>query len=376
MKEPKHTPILILILSCLAGFFLFGPGWDVIFKLNDRNAPPESLSAETQQLQDLSSLFAKVAERVSPNVVQIDITRRTPIKDPHMEFLRRWFGERFRKRINPQIQEQKSLGTGVIVDPEKGYILTNSHVVLNAVEIKIRLFDDTEYMAQLVGTSKNTDLAVLKINANNLPAVALGNSDLVRPGHLVLAIGNPFGLGHTVTQGIVSARGRWNLGLSRDENYIQTDAAINPGNSGGPLVNMQGEVIGINTAIISKSGGYQGVGFAIPMNMARRVMDSIIYNRPEKRKRLGIVVQDVSPELAARFNFPHTRGAIVTGIEKESPAEKAGLETGDIIVKIGSRSITSVYSMEVAAKKFLPGAVFTIEYYRNGNKRTAAIEIE
>ena len=227
----------------------------------------------------------------------------------------------------PKKWKEQSLGSGVIVSPD-GYIITNNHVVEQADEIRVTLFDKRSFKAKVIGADNKTDVAVVKIDADNLYAVQWGDSDKLQVGEFVLAIGNPYGLSHTVTMGIISAVGRANVGIADYEDFIQTDAAINPGNSGGPLVNTKGELIGINTAIFSKSGGYQGIGFAVPSNMARLVMNQLIQKGKVTRGWLGVTIQEITPELSQKFGLEAAKGALVGDVAKGSPAEKSGLKEG------------------------------------------------
>ncbi|RMH18862.1 MAG: transcriptional regulator, partial [Gammaproteobacteria bacterium] len=282
--------------------------------------------------------FAAAIEQASPSVVNIYTTkiiqrRLNPLlNDP---FFQRFFG------INPDLyqqQKQSSLGSGVIVS-EKGYVLTNYHVIADADEILVALGDGRSDSARIVGVDTETDLAVLKLSLGRLPAITFGDSDAIRVGDLALAIGNPFGVGQTVTMGIISALGRHHLGINTYENFIQTDAAINPGNSGGALVNSNGELIGINTAIISKSGGSQGIGLAIPANLAANIMTQIVKHGKVLRGWLGIEVQDLTAELAESFGLDSIKGTLIAGVQAHSPAYEMGLLPGDIITAINGEEV-------------------------------------
>src|SRR5688572_18419945 len=305
---------------------------------DDAKAPVRLVVEEAPVKRDgrFTTSFDPMIKKVSPAVVNVFTTtaarqntsqNRSPFDDP---FFRRFFGDDLpgggetRRFRTPR---QNGLGSGVIVS-EDGYILTNNHVVDNADEIRIALSDEREFTAKVVGRDDKSDVAVLKIDAKNLPYVSLANSDQIEIGDLVLAIGNPFGIGQTVTMGIVSATGRGNMGLDY-EDFIQTDAAINPGNSGGALVDAQGRLIGINTAILSGSGGNHGIGFAVPVNLARNVMESLMKNGRVVRGYLGIAIQDINPALAAEFNVKNGKGALVGEVTPASPAAKAGLQSGD-----------------------------------------------
>ena len=282
--------------------------------------------------------FVEISKATTPAVVNISTTRLVKNEtgpNPFFEdpFFRRFFGDEFGRQFEqPRERKEQSLGSGVIVEPN-GIIITNNHVIANADEIKVLLSDKREFKGKVLGTDPKTDIAVVKIEAKDLPTIPLGDSDKIQVGEYVLAIGNPFGLNQTVTMGIISAIGRANVGISDYEDFIQTDAAINPGNSGGALVNIRGELIGINTAIFSKSGGYMGIGFAIPTNMAKAVMDSIKKDGKVVRGWLGVSIQDISPSLARQFGIKENAGALVSDVMEKSPAEKAGLKRGDVIVQ-------------------------------------------
>ncbi len=282
--------------------------------------------------------YANAVAIAAPSVVNINTTklvggRQHPLyNDPTF---RRFFNDQQR---SPVQRKDNSLGSGVIIS-EQGYILTNNHVIAGADEIQVALTDGRQADAQVIGTDPETDVAVLKISLDNLPGITFGQSDVLRVGDVVLAIGNPFGVGQTVTQGIVSATERSHLGISTYENFIQTDAAINPGNSGGALINAAGELVGINTAIYTRSGGSQGVGFAIPANTVKMVMKQILEYGRAIRGWLGIEIQTISPALAESFGLLEARGIIIAGVMPQGPADHAGVKTGDIILQINGEAI-------------------------------------
>jgi Do/DeqQ family serine protease len=282
-------------------------------------------------------------------------------------FFQQFFGGGGYDYIVPRERRQMSLGSGVIADP-KGIILTNNHVVENATEVKVALADGRELQAKVIGVDTRTDLAALKVDQAGLPSAVLGDSDRLQVGDIVLAFGNPFGLGGTVTMGIVSAIGRGNLGLADYEDFIQTDAAINPGNSGGALVNTRGEVVGINTAILSESGGYQGVGFAIPANMAREVLDSLMKNGRVIRGYAGVAVQRVTPDLARAFGLSDTHGAVVSSLDPEGPASEAGLRRGDLIVSFKGRPVATDDELRTQMSRLKPGDRTTLGVLRGGRR--------
>ena len=331
--------------------------------------------ATSVALDDLQSAFQKAIRQAAPSVVSVYSTktiaaraRRGPLgNDPLFDF--------FFHRPQPQQRDfqRQGLGSGFIID-ESGYILTNNHVVEDADEVKVKLHDDREIQAEVVGTDPPTDLALLRIEAEDLDPIELGDSDALEVGDWVLAIGNPFGLPQTVSSGIVSAKGRGNVGIVDYENFIQTDAAVNPGNSGGPLVDLNGRVIGINTAIASRSGGNNGIAFAIPVNMAKNIVQQLRGSGKVVRGFLGILISELSPEMAATFDYEGTDGILVQEVHGESPAEKAGLQDGDIITKLDGETVASVqdFRSKVAAKS--PGATVNIEVWRD--KKTLRLSPE
>ncbi|MBI5746728.1 MAG: DegQ family serine endoprotease [Nitrospirae bacterium] len=289
--------------------------------------------------------FVDVAKTATPAVVNISTTRkvagpgRSPL-DPFFEdpFFRRFFGDEFQRRGVPKERKEQSLGSGVIVDPG-GLIVTNNHVVSQADEIVVLLSDRREFKGKLIGTDPKSDIAVVKIEAKDLPFLAWGDSDKLQVGEYALAIGNPFGLNQTVTAGIISAVGRANVGIAEYEDFIQTDAAINPGNSGGALVNVKGELIGINTAIFSRSGGYMGIGFAVPSSMAKAVVDSLVKSGKVVRGWLGVSIQVISQELAKEFGLKDNKGVLVSDVAANSPAGKGGLLRGDVITEYDGKVV-------------------------------------
>jgi serine protease Do len=268
----------------------------------------------------------------------------------------------------PRERREQGLGSGVIVSTE-GYILTNNHVVEGASEIKVHLHDRREFKALVVGTDPQTDIALLKIDATNLPALTLGDSSKLRVGEFVLAIGNPFGVGQTLTMGVVGATGRGGLNIEEYEDFIQTDASINPGNSGGALVNVAGELIGINTAIISRGGGNQGVGFAVPINMARYVMEEILKRGKVVRGWMGMTIQEVTPDIARAFNLAEARGAMVADVMPDSPAARAGIMTGDIIVEINGERVADSRALRLKVAQMSPGTSVTLKLLRPDGER-------
>jgi serine protease Do len=268
------------------------------------------------------------------------------------------------------------LGSGIIVDAD-GYILTNYHVVRDADKLTVVLSGNgrKEYEAKLVGSDPKSDLAVVKINAKNLPTAQLGDSDAMKVGQWVVAIGAPFGLQHTVTAGIVSAKGRANVGVADYEDLLQTDAAINPGNSGGPLVNLRGEVIGVNTAITSRSGGFEGIGFAIPINMAKNLLPTLKAGGKITRGYLGVFIQDVTAELAEKFGNREAKGALVAELSPDSPASRAGIEIGDIIIKANGKPIEEANQLRIAVSSSQPGTKMSLTVLRKGEEKEIVVEL-
>lgn len=285
--------------------------------------------------------YRDAAKKAMPSVVNI-FTSKAPRPNPHEKFLddpvfRHFFGDQLDDLETPS-QPENSLGSGVIVSA-KGLILTNNHVIATADSIEVALSDGRKLSAKIVGTDPDTDLALIKVDADNLPAITFASSDKLSVGDVVLAIGNPFGVGQTVTQGIVSALGRTHLGINIYENFIQTDAPINPGNSGGALIDTQGNLVGINSAIYSRSGGSMGIGFAIPTTLARQVTEQIIAQGNVTRGWIGIEAQDITPELAESFRLKRPQGALIAGVLRNSPADRAGLRAGDILLAIEGKPV-------------------------------------
>ena len=344
----------------LAAYFVVAtlkPQWMVHSVMTTGYGPVSLLEASpTQSGSTPSGSFRAAAQKASAAVVSIN-TSKAVHKNPNANdpWFRFFYGDQSNE---PQV----GLGSGVIVS-DSGYILTNNHVVEGADEIEVVLNDGRNARAKVIGTDPETDLAILKIALDKLPVIVLGNSDLAQVGDRVLAIGNPFGVGQTVTSGIVSALGRNQLGINTFENFIQTDAAINPGNSGGALVDTNGNLLGINTAIYSRSGGNMGIGFAIPVSTAKQVLEGIVKDGQITRGWIGVEPNDLSPELAETFDVKTRQGVIITGVLQNGPAAKAGIRPGDVIVKIASAPVTDVAHLLSAVAALKPGtaAKFTIE---------------
>jgi Do/DeqQ family serine protease len=317
--------------------------------------------------------YHEAVRRSSPAVVNIFSSKevrapRNPLlNDP---LFRRFFGEQF----GDDTQRATSLGSGVIVSPA-GYILTNHHVVETADEIEVALSDGKKLLAKVVGNDPETDLAVLRVNADKLPAITFGESDQLRVGDAVLAIGNPFGVGQTVTSGIVSALGRSGLHINTFENFIQTDAAINPGNSGGALVDARGNLVGINTAIYSRSGGSMGIGFAIPVSTARMVMEQIIRSGTVTRGWIGVEVQEITPALAESFKLPDARGAIIAGVLRDGPADKAGVKPGDVLTSINDAPVSDPQNMLNLVAALQPGSAVKMKLRRQAQALEVSVTV-
>jgi serine protease DegS/serine protease DegQ len=318
--------------------------------------------------------YSDAAQKALPSVVHVFTTKavRTPqhplMNDP---VFRHFFGD----RLGSQPQRQMGLGSGVIVS-EDGVVLTNNHVVEAADEIEVSLNDGGKYPAVLIGSDPESDLAVLRVKApGKLPAVSFASSDSLQIGDVVLAIGNPFDVGQTVTMGIVSALGRSQLGINTFENFIQTDAAINPGNSGGALVDANGNLVGINTAIYSRSGGSLGIGFAIPASTARSVMEQIVASGSVTRGWVGVEVQELTPELAESFKYPLTGGALIAGVMRGSPADRGGVRPGDVLLEVEGRKVKDASGMLQLIAALVPGQQATLKVYRSGGERDIAVTV-
>jgi serine protease Do len=369
------APILImiglivgLVISANIGFLTEGYAADI-------NISKESIDTLTR----VNEAMSEVTSAVKPSIVNISSTKTLEARgmtspffnDP---FFRDFFGNQFRNFQQPKERKQSGLGSGVIVGKD-GYILTNNHVIKGADEIKVKLSDKREFKGKVIGTDQKTDLAVIKIEADNLPVIKLGDSDKLKIGETVIAVGNPFGLNQTVTSGIVSAKGRADVGIADYEDFIQTDAAINPGNSGGALVNIKGEVIGINTAIVSSSGGYMGIGFAIPSNMAKAVMDSLLNKGKVVRGWLGVSIQPITPELSKQFGTKDEKGALIGDVVENSPAEKAGIRAGDIIVEFEGKEVVDPSGLRNSVAVSSPGKDVTLKILRDGKPVTITATI-
>lgn len=365
----KRLPLAILIL--LIGFLLGGITYYFLGKTITPSYAPFAPGVP-RHIEEASRAFSDIVRSVSPVVANISSTKimsRQPTPfDDFFDFFYPFPDGRTKK------WKEQSLGSGVVVSSD-GYIVTNNHVIEQAEDIKVTLFDKKTFKAKVVGADPKTDIAIIKIDAKGLPVVPLGDSDRLQVGEFVLAIGNPFGLNNTVTMGIISAVGRADVGVAEYEDFIQTDAAINPGNSGGPLVNIKGEIIGINTAIFSRTGGYQGIGFAVPSNMVSRVMEQLIKEGKVVRGWLGVTIQDITPELAQKFGLKALEGSLVSDVAKGSPAHKAGIIRGDIILEFNGKKVRDVSSLRNIVAQTKIGSQVEIRILRNNKEEVVRATI-
>ncbi len=342
------------------------------------------VDAATDILTKSSNEFVRVVKKAKPAVVNIRTEKS--VSRGHSQFnnemfnhpfFEQFFGPQFRQRQfrNNQPRIQQGQGSGFIISRD-GYILTNNHVVEDADKITVRLSDESSHEARLIGSDPQSDIALIKINSSSrLPVLPLGNSDNLEVGEWVIAIGNPFGLDQTVTVGVVSAKGRSEVGLNEYENFIQTDAAINPGNSGGPLLNAQGEVIGINSALYSRSGGYMGIGFAIPIDMAKSITRQLKNDGKVTRGWLGVVIQNIDDNLAESFGLKNNSGVLISEVQAGSPADDAGLRDGDIVLKVAGKRVDNVSELRNRIALIHPGKSTGLTIFRNGQKRNISVRI-
>ncbi len=364
---------LLLIVMLLAT----GLSAQALFPSESSAAAPAISRQSIESLTTIGKAMAEISAAVKPAIVNISTTRTVKVPgggDPLAEdpFFRHFFGDNLRRQ--PKEQKSAALGSGVLVSSD-GYIITNYHVVKDADEIKVLLADKREFSGKVIGSDPKTEISVVKIDAKGLPTLPWGDSDSLEAGDLVLAVGNPYGLNQTVTMGIVSAVGRANVGIADYEDFIQTDAPINPGNSGGALVNVRGQLIGINTAIFSTSGGYQGIGFAIPSNMVRTIMVSLIKEGKVTRGWLGISIQRITPDLAKQFNLTDENGVLVSDVTENGPAEKAGLKRGDVIVEYDGKKTDEPGLFRNMVANTAPGEKHSLKILRDKDLLTLKVTI-
>ncbi|HMF01643.1 MAG TPA: DegQ family serine endoprotease [Terriglobia bacterium] len=380
MHNRIQTPTWVAAAALGLALIVGGLTGSVVQSSSEQPTYTVASGARTQIVFDQG--FSPVVKSAAPAVVNISSSRvvRAPEGNPlgpaDESILRRFFGEDFMRQFRiPRERREHSLGSGVIVN-SNGYILTNSHVVMGATNVKVALSDRREMPGKIIGVDPGTDIAVVKIDTDHLSVLPFGDSSKVEVGDIALALGNPFGLGRTVTMGIVSATGRGGLGIEDYEDFIQTDASINPGNSGGALINVRGELIGVNTAILSPSGGSLGIGFAVPSNMVRTVMDQIVKTGKVTRGYIGVSVQDITPELAAAMKIPQTRGALIGDLDPKGPAAQNGLQSGDVIVEADGKAIEDSRMLRLIVGSKAPGTQLSLGVLRNGQPRNVTVKLD
>jgi len=377
-KRIWHCSVIILALGILSGL-LFSTVFDsaplqtLVTRAADQTLPV------SDQASRLQSEFSFVVQQALPAVVSVESSKVVKVEGmenlPEDPFFRQFFGPMFPWQFqNPPQQREHGLGSGVIVSSD-GYLLTNNHVVEGATSVQVSLSNNHQYTAKIIGTDPSSDLAVLKIEAENLPILQLGDSSKLAIGDLVFAIGNPFGVGQTVTMGIVSATGRGGLGIEDYEDFIQTDAAINPGNSGGALIDIQGHLIGINTAIVARSGGNNGIGFAIPSDMAQYVADQIRNHGQVVRGYLGAYIQNVTPEIAQALNLKTSEGALISDIAAEGPAAGSGLQRGDVVVAVNGEHVSDSRRFRLKIAQLAPATTVHLTVERNRQEIDVPVEL-
>lgn len=386
MKRKFFPLSLALILTGIVMGLVISGAFDITTKSTAEALPETTINSDSPQTQpsdypvldQLSNAFIEVAAKVTPSVVTVYTEQKVKInRHPFFDFpLEDFFGRPSPDRKKEREYTQKGLGSGIIVSKD-GYILTNNHVVKEADEIKVKLNNNKEYEAEIVGTDARSDIAVIKIKTNNLTPLPFGNSDYAKVGQWVLAVGSPLSdqLQNTVTAGIISATGRNNVSITGYGDFIQTDAAINPGNSGGPLVNLRGELIGINTAIFSRTGGYQGIGMAIPVNIANKVMNDLINFGKVKRGYIGVYIGDVTSEFAEAYDLEEAAGAVITQVQDDSPAEKAGIKNDDIVIAVDGDKIENANDLTTKIGMRKPDSKVKLTIIRDGKKKHISVTL-
>jgi len=381
----KNTTVRFSLVFAALVILVLGVFWPV-FAVDPNSSPIDAL-------RQMGKAFAKISEKASPAVVGIEAEKsirqqdyqsmqESPFGSPMNPFDDDFFNYFFYGRPRQKRQQQQQQkprqsvrgGSGFLISPD-GYILTNNHVVENAEKVTVKIGENSEFKAKVIGTDPDSDVAVIKIETTNQPYLEFADSDALEVGEWVIAIGNPFGLSHTVTAGIVSAKGRSGMGLNRYEDFIQTDAAINFGNSGGPLLNLDGKVVGINAAIVSGTGGNLGIGLAIPINMAKNVYNQLISKGTVERGFLGVIMQDLNGNLAKSFNLKETRGVLISEIMKGSAAEKAGIKAGDVVVEIDGQPVDRINELQNRIGMKKPGAKVQMVVLRDGSRREFTVEL-
>ncbi len=376
----RQRAVVALTLVLTASFFAYTSFAPVRAAVSSNTAPLDD--SKIGALLSLDQAMEAVAARVTPAIVNVAVTSKVkaqPAAEGVPDDMQRFFGQQFGQGMQPeQPRIERGIGSGVIISPD-GYIVTNNHVVDGATDIKVTLSDRRILTAKLVGTDPLTDLAVIKIDGTNLPNIPIGDSAALRPGQTVLAFGNPFGFRFTVTRGIVSALNRPNPSSDdphKPGQFIQTDAAINPGNSGGPLVNAHGEVVGINTFLISPSGSFSGMGFAIPTQIVTPVVDSLVRYGKVSHAHMGVGITDVTPENAKFFDMKDNNGAVITQVEPDSPGAKAGLKVGDVITQLDGKKVTDAGQLQMEVGEKTPGTRITLDVVRDGKNVSVALTLE
>ncbi len=392
MRKKYQLPGFVLILiGIIAGALIFSNidrnvGNKVFAYDHSIDTLKTANEREIRTLKDFNKALVDIAKAVNPTVVTVFTEKVYKVQQnildpffntPFQDFFGDFFGRRG-KQLKPKEREfvQQGMGSGVIVSAD-GYIVTNNHVVKGADKVKVRLIDKRTFDAKVIGTDPKTDIALIKIDAKDLPVAKLGDSDKLQVGEMVLAIGSPLNpnLDHTVTSGIVSAKGRANMGLADYEDFIQTDAAINPGNSGGPLINLDGEVVGINSAIATQSGGFQGIGFAVPINLAKNIMEQLKKNGKVIRGFLGVYIQDLTPAMADAMKLKISEGAIIADVQKGGPADKAGIKAGDIVTEFNGEKITDSAHLKNLVAATPPDTKVTLKILRNGKEKEITVKL-